>query len=123
MDSNDFKQLRTIIREEVTSVVDEKLVASEERLRNEIAGSGKILRGEIVESEKRVVSGIVDFISDHLMPLIDEKADRTDIDRLERKLDFYVDKTIDLKSRVDDIGSILAIAHELKIKKHKKAKD
>lgn len=51
MTSDDIKELRTVIKEEVSSVMDEKLNAS----------------------EKRIISGIVSFISDHLMPRIDEK--------------------------------------------------
>lgn len=77
------------------------------------------LKEEIFGSEKRIVKGIVGFFSDTVIPLIDDKADKEDIERLERKLDSNVDKIIVLKSRVDNIESIPAIAHELKIKRKK----
>lgn len=47
MTNDDLKKLRTAIKEEVSSVVDEKLNAS----------------------EKRLVGSIVDFVSDHLNQL------------------------------------------------------
>jgi len=59
----------------------------------------------ISASEKRIVKGIVDFVSDHLMPIIDEKTDKTDIDRIERKLDVYIDKTvIDIDRKICSAG-------------------
>jgi len=102
MNPNDFKKL-----------LDESLKPLKKDL--------KEVREEIAASEKRIVKDIVDFVSDHLIPIIDEKADKTDMDRVERKLDLYIDKTIVLKSRVDDIESLPTVAHELTVRKNKKS--
>lgn len=72
-----------------------EISASEERLRGEISGSERKLRKELSASEKRVIKGLVDFVSDQLIPVIDEKADKSDIDRIERKLDYYGARTME----------------------------
>ena len=88
MTNNDLNQMRKVIREEVSQVVDEKVSAI---LDQQISSSEKRIIGIIDEkisaSEKRVIGGIGTFLSEQVLPLIDEKADKTDIERLERKLD------------------------------------
>lgn len=46
-----------------------------------------LLDEKLAASEKRVISEVGKFIEDSLFPLIGEKADKADIDRIEGKLD------------------------------------
>ena len=94
----------------VGDLFDEKLEASEKRVLG-------VVKEEIAGSEKRILSDIGDFVSENLVPQIEEKADKTDIDRLERKMDRILDNDIETKTRLDEIETIPVIAHELKIKK------
>lgn len=104
------KRLETSLNERLEATFDEKLAGSEKRLREEISGS-----------EKRVIKGFVDFVSDQLMPVIDEKADKTDIDRIERKLDYYNARTMENTHRLDVVESLPTVAHELKFKRKTKS--
>lgn len=87
-------------------VVDEKLASSEQRLKEEISAS-----------EKRIMNDMGDFIDHSLLPQIKEKADKSDIDRLERKMDRALDNNMKQNRRLDSIESVPVIAHELKLKK------
>lgn len=100
--------------------VGDSISASEKSLRGEIVSVENSLRQEILASENRVVKGLVDFVSDSLVPLIDEKADKTDIDRIERKLDNLSAKILENSHRLDVVESLPVIAHELKIRSSKK---
>lgn len=128
MNNDDLKKLRTVIKEEVTSVVEEKLTASEQRskkglttleqrLKREITSSEQRLREEISASEKRVMADIGEFMEDNLFPMIEEKADKSDIDRIERKLDKVLDRSLDHETRIKVIEQVPAVAHELKLKR------
>lgn len=112
------------INKEIAATRDglkEEIATTRGELREEIAATRNGLRGEIKEeivaSENRVIQGILEFFRDHVMPVIDENAGKTDVERIERKLDRYIDKTIDLESRVDDIELLPIVAHELKVKR------
>ena len=64
-------------------------------------GFEEIIQPELEEIRKELVS----------------KADKSDIDRLERKMDRIIDKDIVQEKRLDRIESIPAIAHEVRLKK------
>ena len=100
MTNDEINQIRQVVKEEVS--------ASEQRLQEEIA-----------TSDKRVMADIGSFMEDSLFPLIEEKADKTDIDRLERKMDRNIDTALDHESRIKDIEQVSIVAHELKIKRAK----
>ncbi len=109
MTDKDFKK--------IGSLLDEKLMTSEKRIMGELMTSEKRIMGELMTSEKRIMGEIADFIDQNLLPQIAEKADKTDIDRLERKLDKIFDKDFEQDRRLDEIESVSVVAHELKIKK------
>lgn len=78
-----------------------------------------IVKEEVSSSEKRVTQDIGNFINDNLLPQLEEKADKSDIQRLERKLDNFSSQVIEQNHRFSKIESIPIIAHELKAKKKK----
>src|SRR5438067_664364 len=103
MTTNDLKQIRDIVKEEAFS--------SEKRLEEKI---------------EHFSTDIGNFMHKNIIPLFDEKADKSDIerlernmDRIERKLDQYSDQTLDHKHRLTAIEATPTIAHELK-RTHKK---
>lgn len=108
MTQDDFKKLKTVVREEVSLIVKKEISASEKRLKEEISTSASKVLGDIGQ-----------FMEDNLFPMIDEKADKTDIDRLERKLDRFIDTIYEHESRIKDVEQVPVIAHELKLKKSK----
>ncbi len=101
MNDNDLKKIRVIVKEEVAS-------------------SEKKLLGEIGKSEQRVLGELGKFVTDELLPAIDKKADKTDIDRLEGKLDYFSARTMENSHRLDTIESLPTVAHELRKKRAKK---
>ena len=129
MNDNDIKKLRGVIREEVASVVKKEVSASEQRLNqrldNRVALVGESLiqklEKSILSTEQRLEvkikqlgNDIGDLISKELLPQIAEKADKTDIERLERKIDRAFDKDMDQDRRLDRIESVPIVALELK---------
>lgn len=84
------------------NLMDSKFEKFRDDIKEEISGTEKRLKEEItttvVASEKRIVKSVVDYLSDQLMPMLDEKADKTDLQRFE---------------------SLPTIAHELKLQREK----
>lgn len=60
---------------------------------------------------------ILEYITDNVMSVVADTADKEDIERIERKLNHYIDQTTVLKSRVDTIESLPTVAHELRSKR------
>lgn len=111
MTRDDLQQLGELIDSKLDSKLGnlknelrKEITGSANELRKEISSSADELRKEILASEKRIINGIVTFVSDHLLPVIDEKADKDDVNKI--------------KKRVDDIESLPSIAHELKSKRN-----
>lgn len=99
--------------------LDEKLAVSEKRSDKKLVALEKRLKKHTTDSIKQLSSDVGDFMQENLFPMIEEKADKSDIDRLERKLDRVLDSSVDHESRIKAIEQIPAIAHELKLKKFK----
>lgn len=126
MTNDDLNQIQNVLRVEINTALDSKLAGTEKRLRTEIGSTEKRLRGEmgslkveIAASEKRVITEIVDFVHDQLMPLIDDKADKTDIESAARRTDYLGNKVGEHDVRLENIESIPVVAHQLKVKKAK----
>lgn len=65
------------------------------------------------------VTGIVDnkiSVSDYLLPLIDNMAEKSDINRIERKLDRLLDTGLDHENRIKAIEHVPVVTHQLKLK-------
>ncbi|MDO8618971.1 MAG: hypothetical protein Q7R49_03425 [Candidatus Daviesbacteria bacterium] len=102
MTQDDINQIDELLNKRL----DEKLAASEQRLEE-----------KLLASEQRTTKDIGNFIEENLLPQLADKADKTDIDRLERKLDRSLDTGLDHEKRLKDIEQVSVVAHELKIKK------
>lgn len=73
---NDLEQIRAVVKEEVHFEIN--------------ISEGKILEAvdeKIRTSEKRIINEVGTFISDAILPQLDDKADKKDVQRLEQKLD------------------------------------
>ena len=131
MAPNDLKQIDDLLQKRLRT----EITASEKRLRGGITTIDKNLSGKIMSSEQRLRVEMVtseqglegalkqlskdvgDFISDRVIPLIDEKADKSDIERLEGKVDRALDTLMDHESRIRDKEYSPVVAHDLKQKK------
>lgn len=135
MTSDDLSKIQKVLKTEINTALDNKLADTEKRLKTEITSTQESLRfeitstekrlraeigltekhlrgemgslkAEVVASEKRVISEIVDFVQDQLMPLIDDKADKKDIDNSITRTDFLSDKVGEHDVRLKNIESI-----------------
>ncbi|MBI4035365.1 hypothetical protein HY383_00290 [Candidatus Daviesbacteria bacterium] len=102
----------------ISSLIDEKLKASESRMDNKLdeklKASESRMDNKLKASESRIISEIGKFMEDNLFPVIEEKADKTDIDRIERKLDNVIVTELRNSSRIAAIEQIPSIAHQIK---------
>ena len=85
---------------------------------NDLTQIRKIVKEEVSTSEKRIIGELGGFMEDHLLPIIDAKADKTDIDRIERKLDKFIDTSLHHENRIKAIEHIPVISHQLKTQKN-----
>lgn len=76
MNNDDFKKIKTIVREEVSSIVKKELGASEKRLKEEMSAS-----------DRRVMADIGQFMEDNLFPMIDVNYLRGGLARTPRDYD------------------------------------
>lgn len=113
MTSDDIKQIETVMDKKLTAM-DKRLTAAEKRLKEEILNSGKRIRDDIGNFMEETLLPMFNERFDAVDERLDEKADKTDIDRIERKLDRMMDTSLDHEGRIKDIESIPVIAHELK---------
>lgn len=111
MTNNDLKQIETLMDKKMTSV--------ETRLKEELLNSGKRIIGDIGNFMEETLLPMINERFDAVEEELDTKAEKADIDRIERKLDRLVDTDLDHERRIKDIESIPVIAHELKRRKTK----
>ncbi|MBI2021816.1 hypothetical protein HYS93_02975 [Candidatus Daviesbacteria bacterium] len=76
-----------------------------------------LMDDKLTSSEQRILTEIGKFVEDQLLPAIEAKADKSDIDRLERKIDTISAQEMDQNQRLNTIESLPTIAHQLKKKK------
>lgn len=67
----------------------------------------QVIKEEVSTSEERIIGQVAKFVSEDIVHQFDEKADKSDIERLERKLDRALDMGVDHESRIKDIGVFL----------------
>ncbi len=89
----------------------------DQKLDKRLSETEKNLKNEIKSSEQRVMAEVGKFLEDHILEPLEQKADKSDIDRIERKLDRIIDKDVEQDSRLKRIESIPVVAHEIKHKK------
>ena len=78
---------------------------------------GVAIKEDITASAQMVMSEVGKFIEDNLFPMLEEKADKTDIERLERKIDRLTDVNLDHEHRIKAIEHVPVVAHALKVTK------
>lgn len=96
--------------------INQKLQDSESRLDKKLQATESRLDQKFETTENRIIKEIGDFIHNSVLPQIEEKADKTDIERLERKIDRILDKDMLQDRRLDKIESVPVIAHAIKSK-------
>lgn len=66
---------------------------------------------------ENIITQITGYIDESILPLINEKADKADVARIERKLDQAIDRLYGHEDRILAIESVPVVAHHLSIKK------
>ncbi len=137
LDKNDLQQIRIILKEEVSESSDglredmkdletglrgkmqsletglrDEIRSVETGLRGEIKSLEATLKAEIQTSARQLSTEIGDFITDNVLPQIEEKADKTDIDRLERKIDIINTNVIRHETDIKLIKSHIGLTAE-----------
>jgi hypothetical protein len=83
--------------------LEQKLVASEQKLEQKLVASEQKLEQKLVASEQRVVTEIGKFIEENILTVLEEKATSAEVNRLQNSLDKFGDKVIVLENRVDKL--------------------
>lgn len=93
---------------QISKLLDEKLTATEKRLKT-----------EITESENNIIEEIAGFMEVNFLPKLNGKADKPIVDRTERRIDHLAITIGEYDDRLKNIETIPIVAHQLKIKKAK----
>lgn len=97
--SNDLKQIRQVMREEVQDTekrldgrmgklekrldgIEHKFDINSERLEGNMFDMERRLVAKIEDMRKRIIVEVGEFIADHILPQIDDKADQKDVDSI-----------------------------------------
>lgn len=102
------------VEERLTATFSHQLILVEGRLNSKISDSKEHQNHNLENFGSQLMADIGMFMEDHLFPMIEEKADKTDIDRLERKMDHISDKINGHDNRIKRIELTPTVAHELK---------
>ncbi len=103
MTKDDQKEFLELLDSQLNAKLDAKLKPMEERLIQTI-------KSEVKKSRDDTIQEMGD-LHDLLMEKLDEKADKSDVQRLERKLDYYA---AEHEERIINIEATPIVAHELK---------
>ena len=76
------RSLRKELKKEITGSKEELRKELSEEISASTNKIGDELKEEISTSEKRIIKGVVTFVSDHLLPIIDQKADKEELDEI-----------------------------------------
>lgn len=112
-------ELTASIKTELTASIDEKLIAAEKRLRTEMIATEKRLKDKITDSGNNIIEEIAGFMEINIIPKLEGKTNKSDIERVERRTDSLADKVGEHDVRLKKIESIPAITHQLKVKRTK----
>lgn len=80
---------------------------------------GKLLDKKLSANKEEVVDEMITFMEENLFPQFERIAEKSDIERVERRIDSTADKVGEHEVRIKNIETIPVIAHELKVKKKK----
>lgn len=104
--------------QKLAKLLDERLdIKLEEKLSKKFSEFEVKFDNKLVKMQKTINIEIGDYITEELLPLIDEKANKTDTDRIERKLDRAIDRLYGHEDRISNIESVPVVTHHLSIKK------
>lgn len=134
--NDEWKKLAKLLDERLDIKLEEKLegklskkfsefeVRFERKLEEKFDSKLEGLEGRFDKKLKTfgedIITDITNYIDESIIPLINEKADKTDVDRMERKLDRAIDRLYGHEDRISEIESVPVVAHHLSIKKTRK---
>ena len=80
---------------------------------------GKLLDEKLTSQKEEVIDEMVGLMEEHLFPRFEKMAEKSDIERIERRLDSLAVTVGTREEKIQDMEAIGAIAHQLKVSKKK----
>ena len=80
---------------------------------------GKLLDEKLTSQKEEVIDEMVGLMEEHLFPRFEKMAEKSDIERIERRLDSLAVTVGTREEKIQDMEAIRAIAHQLKVSKKK----
>lgn len=129
MTNDDLKQIDQLLTKRFKTqdkrfdAVDDRFIVLEkhfdEKLSNNKDEIIQLLDKKLSANKEEVIDEMITFMEENLFPKFERIAEKSDIDRVERRIDLIADKVGEHEVRIKDIEAIPVIAHELKVKKKK----
>lgn len=124
LDTHDLTQIASLIDKSIAKSnksLKETIHGVETRLRDEMKIIETGLRDEIKTSEERlnkkidnvkqeIIQEVGSFVESALLPQLDDKVEKSEVERLDKRIDT-------VNERVNDLETLLPIAHEIKRKR------
>ena len=80
---------------------------------------GKLLDEKLTSQKEEVIDEMVGLMEEHLFPRFEKMAEKSDIERIERRRDSLAVTVGTREEKIQDMEAIRAIAHQLKVSKKK----
>ncbi len=80
---------------------------------------GKLLDKKLSQNKDDVIDEMVTFMEENLFPKFDRMAEKSDIERVERRIDSIAIKVGNQEVRLKDIEAMPITAHQLRVYKKK----
>ena len=80
---------------------------------------GKLLDEKLTSQKEEVIDEMVGLMEEHLFPRFEKMAEKSDIERIEGRLDSLAVTVGTREEKIQDMEAIRAIAHQLKVSKKK----
>lgn len=122
MTQDDLKQIDALFDKRFKSQnqkFDKRFTESENRFDKKLENLEERLNQKIKTSADEVIEGIADMLNDSVFPKLSKMAEKSDIERVERRLDAISNEVGNHAVRIKAIEQIPAVAHELKRSKKK----
>lgn len=86
---------------------------------DDLSQIGKLLDKKLSQTKDDVINEMVTFMEENLFPKFDRMAEKSDIERIERRIDSIAIKVGDQEVRLRDVETVSVIAHQLRVNKKK----
>lgn len=97
--------------------IDQRFEAVDQRFNDQDKKFETILEKRLISQKEEIVEEIAAFMNENLFPYLDKLAHKSDVERIERRLDAMSNQVGDHEVRIEDIERVPVVAHQLKVNK------